>query len=107
MLATAVVAYIFAYLAMQIETGGREEEVNIRAAILSYANLFFSYGTILTTFYLGIQTTNYSGFSIIPGEGALLVGITNVFAILIIALFFFVTWDFYLKITKEEKGEPE
>lgn len=101
-LATAVISFVFGYLALNMDPG-QGEELNIRAAILQYANLFLCYGSILVTLYLGVQESNYSGFTVIPGGGALLTGFVNVYSLMILGLFFFVTWDLYLRIFKEEE----
>jgi len=101
-LATAVISYVFGYLALEMEAGSGEE-LDMRAALMQFTNLFLCYGSILVTLYLGIQQSNYRGFSFIPGEGALLVGFVNIFSLLILGLFFFVFWDLYLKIFKEEE----
>lgn len=101
-LATAVISFVFGYLALEMETGNGDE-VNMRAALMQFTNLFLCYGSILVTLYLGIQNSNYSGFSIIPGGDALLIGFVNIFSLMILGLFFFVFWDLYLKIFKEEE----
>ena len=102
-LATSIVAFTFGYLAVKMDPGQTDQELNIRPALIQYSNLFLCYGAILTTLYLGIQNQNYSGFSLVPGGEALLVGFVNVFSLMVLGLFFFITWDFYLKFFKEEK----
>jgi hypothetical protein len=101
-LATSVLAFIFGYLAMNIDAG-QGESLNMTAALIQYSNLFLCYGSILVTTYLGLQTFNYSGFTFIPGRGALLAGFVNVYSLMILGVFFLVTWDLYLQIFKEEE----
>lgn len=101
-LASAIVSFIFAYLAMNMEAAGGRD-LNIRAAILSYVNLFLCYGSILTTLYLALQDFQLAQLPGLPGGGSLLSGFINIYALLILGVFFFVTWDLYLSIFKEEQ----